>query len=252
MHGKEGGGPGRRAAGALLGGLLALGVELLVLLLGAVAIANGVLREDCALQLTAAACVLGGLLGGRLACAWWPDRKLPAGLAAGGICFLLILCVGLMSGESFSLGLQALLEPQALPGLQAPQDQLAPLGLQALLEPLGLRDPQGQPDPLEPPGLQALLEPLGLRDPLEPPGLQAPPDQQGPLGLQAPQDQRAAPLPQHFFPPTPPPPRRAATTLPWNLTRIQRYPALTFPIQPAAAILRYPAPACTPPRSTEM
>ena len=110
MHGKEGGGPGRRAAGALLGGLLALGVELLVLLLGAVAIANGVLREDCALQLTAAACVLGGLLGGRLACAWWPDRKLPAGLAAGGICFLLILCVGLMSGESFSLGLQALLE----------------------------------------------------------------------------------------------------------------------------------------------
>ena len=42
-----------------LGGLLALGVELIVLLLGAVAVSSGILKENSALQLTVVACVLG-------------------------------------------------------------------------------------------------------------------------------------------------------------------------------------------------
>ncbi|HIT02811.1 MAG TPA: TIGR04086 family membrane protein [Candidatus Enterenecus merdae] len=96
--------------GVLLGGLLALGVELILLLLGAMAISNGIVKQGAALQLTAAACVIGCLVGGRLACAWWPARRLLAGLAAGGVCFLLILAVGLLWGGELSLGLQALIE----------------------------------------------------------------------------------------------------------------------------------------------
>lgn len=97
-------------AGVLLGGLLALGVELVILLLGSVAMANGIVKEDAALQLTAAACVVGCLVGGWLTCAWWQSRRLLAGLAAGAVCFLLILAVGLVSGEELSFGLQAWLE----------------------------------------------------------------------------------------------------------------------------------------------
>ena len=94
----------------VLGGLLALGVELMTLLLGAVAVSSGVLKEDAALQLTAAACVLGCLIGGVLACTRWRSHRLLAGLAVGVVCYLLILAVGLLMSDSFELGLQALIE----------------------------------------------------------------------------------------------------------------------------------------------
>ena len=94
----------------ILGGLLALGVELIVLLLGSVAISGGILKQDASLQLTAAACVLGCLVGGVLACLWWPDRRLLAGLAVGAACFALILVVGLLTGDELELGLQAVIE----------------------------------------------------------------------------------------------------------------------------------------------
>lgn len=94
----------------ILGGLLALGVELIVLLLGSVAISGGILKQDASLQLTAAACVLGCLVGGALACLWWPDRRLLAGLAVGAACFALILVVGLLTGDELELGLQAVIE----------------------------------------------------------------------------------------------------------------------------------------------
>lgn len=97
-------------AAAVLGGLLALGVAMLVLLLGAVAVSNGILKQDVTPQITALACVLGGLCGGVLTCLRWKARYLPGGLAAGLVCFLLILAVGLLSGDDFSLGLQALIE----------------------------------------------------------------------------------------------------------------------------------------------
>ena len=98
------------ATGVVLGGLLALGVELIVLLLGSVAVSNGILKEDAAPQLTAAACVLGCFIGGLLACARWKSRRLLGGLAAGAVCYLLILAVGLLMSDALELGGQALIE----------------------------------------------------------------------------------------------------------------------------------------------
>lgn len=98
------------ATGVALGGLLALGVELMILLLGALAVSKGILKEDAAPQLTAAACVLGCLVGGLLACARWKSRRLLGGLATGAVCFLLILAVGLLMSDSLKLGAQALIE----------------------------------------------------------------------------------------------------------------------------------------------
>ena len=98
------------ATGVALGGLLALGVELVMLLLGAMAVSNGILKEDAAPQLTAAACVLGCFGGGLLACARWKSRRLLGGLAAGAVCYLLILAVGLLMSDSLALGGQALVE----------------------------------------------------------------------------------------------------------------------------------------------
>ena len=95
---------------AALGGLLALGIAMLVLLLGAVAVSNGILREEVTLQVTALACVLGCFCGGVLTCLRWRARFLPGGLAAGLVCFLLIVAVGLLTGDDFTLGLQALVE----------------------------------------------------------------------------------------------------------------------------------------------
>ncbi|MCI8697917.1 MAG: TIGR04086 family membrane protein [Oscillospiraceae bacterium] len=98
------------ATGVALGGLLALGIELVVLLLGAAAVSNGILKEDAAPQLTAAACVLGCFGGGLLACAKWKSRRLLGALAAGAVCYLLILAVGLLMSDELAFGLQSLIE----------------------------------------------------------------------------------------------------------------------------------------------
>ncbi len=98
------------ATGVVLGGLLALGVELMILLLGSLAVSNGILKEDAAPQLTAAACVLGCFGGGLLACARWKSKRLLGGLAAGAVCYLLILAVGLLMSDELVLGVQALVE----------------------------------------------------------------------------------------------------------------------------------------------
>lgn len=95
---------------AVLGGLLALGVALMVLLGGAIAVSNGILRDDVSPQITAAACVLGCLCGGLLSGMRWGSRYLLAGLAAGAVCYLLILAVGLLMSDGLELGLQALIE----------------------------------------------------------------------------------------------------------------------------------------------
>lgn len=98
------------ATGVVLGGLLALGIELMILLLGSLAVSNGILKEDAAPQLTAAACVLGCFGGGLLACARWKSRRLLGGLAAGAVCYLLILAVGLLMSDGLALGVQTLVE----------------------------------------------------------------------------------------------------------------------------------------------
>ena len=106
----QGAGAVQTVTAVMLGGLLALGVELMVLLLGAVAVSNGILKEDAAVQVTAAACVVGCLAGGLLACSRCGSRRLLAGLAVGGVCCLLILAVGLLMGDGLRLGAQALIE----------------------------------------------------------------------------------------------------------------------------------------------
>lgn len=98
------------ATGVALGGLLALGVELVILLLGSIAVSNGIWKETAAPQLTAAACVLGCFGGGLLACARWKSRRVLGGLATGLVCFLLILAVGLLMSDNLVLGTQALIE----------------------------------------------------------------------------------------------------------------------------------------------
>ena len=106
----QGAGAVQTVTAVMLGGLLALGVELMVLLLGAAAVSNGILKEDAAAQVTAAACVVGCLAGGLLACARCGSRRLLAGLAVGAVCCLLILAVGLLMGDGLQLGTQALIE----------------------------------------------------------------------------------------------------------------------------------------------
>ena len=106
----QGSGAVQTVTAVMLGGLLALGVELMVLLLGAVAVSNGILKEDAAVQVTAAACVAGCFAGGLLACARCESKRLPAGLAVGGVCCLLIVAVGLLMGDGLRLGAQALIE----------------------------------------------------------------------------------------------------------------------------------------------
>ena len=106
----QGSGAIQTVTAVMLGGLLALGVELLILLVGAAAVSNGILKEDAAARVTAAACVTGCLAGGLLACSRCRTRRLLAGLATGGVCCLLILAVGLLMGDGFQLGAQALIE----------------------------------------------------------------------------------------------------------------------------------------------
>ena len=106
----QGGGAAQAVTAVMLGGLLALGVELTVLLLGAAAVSRGILKEDAAVQVTAAACVTGCFAGGLLACTRCGSKRLPAGLAVGGVCCLLIAAVGLVLGDGLRLGAQALIE----------------------------------------------------------------------------------------------------------------------------------------------
>lgn len=84
--------------GVALGSAVAVVVELLVLLLGAVAISGGVLREDSQLQLVALGCVLGSLVGGMVCACGWPARKLLGGLAVGAVCDVLIWVTSLVQG----------------------------------------------------------------------------------------------------------------------------------------------------------
>ena len=94
----------------VLGGLIALGIAVLVLLAAAAAVSAGVLREDTAVQGTAAACIIGCFLGGLITCVKWGNCSLIAGLSAGAACFLLLLAVSLLISDGLELGLHALTE----------------------------------------------------------------------------------------------------------------------------------------------
>lgn len=107
---RQTGGAARATVALLVGGLLALGIELMVLLIGAMAVSKGILRVDAAPQITAAACLLGCLIGAWFTCARWQNRRLLAGLGTGLVCFVLILAVALLSGDGLEIGMQGLLE----------------------------------------------------------------------------------------------------------------------------------------------
>ncbi|WP_158099317.1 TIGR04086 family membrane protein [Pseudoflavonifractor sp. An85] len=92
------GSPAQMVLGVALGTAIAVVVELLVLLLGAVAISGGVMREDSQLQLVALGCVLGSLVGGLVCASRWPVRKLLGGLAVGATYDVLLWLVSLARG----------------------------------------------------------------------------------------------------------------------------------------------------------
>ena len=93
----------------LLGGLLAIGVELVVLLLGAIMVSAGIIRTDAVPRITAAACLVGCMIGGLLTCACWNAKRLFGGLLTGMVCFLLIVLISLFGGNH-EFSLQCVLE----------------------------------------------------------------------------------------------------------------------------------------------
>lgn len=93
----------------LVGSLLALGVVLVVLLAGAIAVSMGVIRADASSQIAAAACLIGNFTGSMLVSNRWKRRRFFCGLILGVLCFFLI---GLLSflGEGVRIGPQMLAE----------------------------------------------------------------------------------------------------------------------------------------------
>lgn len=94
----------------ILGALLALGMELIVIFLGSLAVSAGILKPDAAAQTTAAACLIGCFIGGSLACKRWSSKRLFAGLLTGLFCFLLILVISFLLDGAPEIGTQALIE----------------------------------------------------------------------------------------------------------------------------------------------
>ena len=93
----------RAMTGVLLGGVLALGVCLAFLLICSVGISAGWLQENLMYQLAVVGCVIGGFSGGVFTVQRWRTRALIAGLASGGVFFLLLLTAGLLLFESMSV-----------------------------------------------------------------------------------------------------------------------------------------------------
>jgi putative membrane protein (TIGR04086 family) len=101
---------GKLVAALILGALLALGIELIVILIGSIAVSAGILKPDAGVQTAVAACVIGSFAGGCFACARWNRKRIFGGLLTGGICFLLVLLIALLTGGEIKLGGQALAE----------------------------------------------------------------------------------------------------------------------------------------------
>ena len=94
----------------IVGALLALGIELIVVFLGSVAVSAGILKAGAAAQTTVAACLIGCFAGGSFVCGRWNSKRLFAGLLTGLFCFLLILTVACFMGGAPEIGTQALIE----------------------------------------------------------------------------------------------------------------------------------------------
>ena len=93
-----------------LGVLFAFGVELMILLIGALLVSTGILRADSGMQVSAAACLIGCFLGGCIACRQWREGRLLCGLLCGLLCFLIICFISLISSGNIKLGGEGLIE----------------------------------------------------------------------------------------------------------------------------------------------
>lgn len=93
----------RVMTGVLLGGVLAFGVCLAFLFICSVGISGGWLGEELMYQMAVVGCVVGGFSGGVFAVRRCGARALLAGLAAGGVFFLLLLTAGLLLFESMTV-----------------------------------------------------------------------------------------------------------------------------------------------------
>lgn len=94
----------------IFGVLLAAGLVLILLLLGAGAISKGVLQVDCAPRLTVAICLCSSLVGGLFTCRCWTQRRVLGGLAVGVLGFGCILLAALLSGQEIEWDSHALAE----------------------------------------------------------------------------------------------------------------------------------------------
>lgn len=78
----------------MLGGVAALAVCFVFLLVASAAISGGLAGEELMYQLTIVGCVLGAFAGGLLAVRRCGSRALIVGLTTGGVLFLLLLTIG--------------------------------------------------------------------------------------------------------------------------------------------------------------
>ena len=101
---------GQLVTALILGALLALGIALVVILLGSLAVSGGILKPDAGEQIAVASCVIGCFLGGRFACGRWSSKRIVAGLLTGVSCFLLILLISSLTDGDIKPGSQAVIE----------------------------------------------------------------------------------------------------------------------------------------------
>lgn len=93
----------RCGMGLVLGGVAALAVCFVFLLVASAAISGGLAGEELMYQLTIVGCVLGTFAGGLLAVRRCGSRALIVGLTTGGVLFLLLLTIGALCFETVSL-----------------------------------------------------------------------------------------------------------------------------------------------------
>ena len=93
----------RYGTGVVLGGVVALLVCLLFLLVASVGISKGMLREGMLYQLTIVGCVIGSFAGGMLAVRRCGSRTLIVGLCVGAVLFLLLLTIGVLFFDTKSV-----------------------------------------------------------------------------------------------------------------------------------------------------
>lgn len=93
----------RSISSILLGGVIAIAVCLLILLLCSVGISGGILNNRAMMQYTVAGCVAGGFSGGLFAVKRIRSKTLFIGLGASIVQFLLILTIGILMYPEISL-----------------------------------------------------------------------------------------------------------------------------------------------------